>query len=283
MPAVSRTRRCLLIACRVTREPCVSSEIEHGRPAARRAIKARRVSSPRAKNTEAWARLCERKLLRDFRDIVLDVLHLLGPSPFVAAEGFESEIAGKLIESGFNQSQQSAPLRLLEPEFDQSSRSVGVFAALSGAIERFGMRPGKGEESFGLHFLDDGFPLDVLVSGIGHVAGGNLSCDKWPVELDAKPFPEFTIVGESAPDAGNRSVEFDAFFNAVSHKYATSRLHIISSEIKMQPDGCVFVPHSQKIRGTATPSRIVPHECCLPHAHVAGVRRSINFYQLLGL
>ena len=53
IPTLSRTRRCLVIACRVSLEPLVNWEIERGCPPESFVTKASRVSSPNAAKTGA--------------------------------------------------------------------------------------------------------------------------------------------------------------------------------------------------------------------------------------
>jgi hypothetical protein len=38
-------------------------------------------------------------------DIVLEVLHLFGPAPFIAAERFQTAVTGKLVEAGLGEHQ----------------------------------------------------------------------------------------------------------------------------------------------------------------------------------
>jgi hypothetical protein len=54
--------------------------------------------------------------------MVLDVLHLLGPTALIPAEGFEAAVAGKLIEAGLGDEKQSAGSGSLQPEFDERLR-----------------------------------------------------------------------------------------------------------------------------------------------------------------
>jgi hypothetical protein len=100
IPALSNTRRCLVIACRVSLEPCVSREIEYGRRSQSLATNDKRVASPKAANTSACVGRFAAKLLWLLRDIVLDVLHLFSPAAIVSAECFKPAIIGKLIEAG---------------------------------------------------------------------------------------------------------------------------------------------------------------------------------------
>src|SRR5580692_7299628 len=56
----------------------------------------------------------------------------------------------------------------------------------------------------------------MLVSRMGNLAASDLTGNKWIFDLDQEPFSEFAIVGERAPDAGYRSLEFNSFFDAIS-------------------------------------------------------------------
>src|SRR5579871_1185679 len=125
MAAVSSTCRCFRIACRVSRDPRVSCEIECGSPRASFATSASRVSSPSAKKTDASARRTAAVPLRFLRDIALDVLHLLRPAPFVTPESFQTQIRRQLVESRLDDAQQRAVLRLLQPELHQRLWIVG--------------------------------------------------------------------------------------------------------------------------------------------------------------
>jgi len=113
-----------VIACRVSFEPRVSWEIECGRRPESFATSAKRVLSPRAANTGAGfipreARRCAARPPPFLRDIVFDVLHLLGPTTLVSAEGVETAIFGKLVEAGLGDYQERARGSLLQPEFDE--------------------------------------------------------------------------------------------------------------------------------------------------------------------
>src|ERR1700733_8508418 len=100
IPAFSSTRRCLVIAWRVTFEPSASCEIDRRSPAQSLASSDNLVSSPRAAKTGACAR-CAATRLPALPDMALDVLHLLGPAPIVHAEGFRAPAARDLVEAGF--------------------------------------------------------------------------------------------------------------------------------------------------------------------------------------
>src|ERR1700728_1438007 len=113
-PARCSTRRCLVIACRVSREPTVNCEIAAGSPAQAFATSASLVSSASAANSTACAgrRACAR--LRLLRDIVLDVLHLLCPAAVVTAHRITAPFGGDLFESRLGNHKQRASRGLLQ-------------------------------------------------------------------------------------------------------------------------------------------------------------------------
>src|SRR5689334_21360562 len=94
-PTACKTRKCLVMACRVSFEPSVSWAMEQGVPCDSFATSDSRVSSPNAANTGACF------LLRVLCDIPLNVLHLLRPTTFVFAESLEPAGVRNFIESGF--------------------------------------------------------------------------------------------------------------------------------------------------------------------------------------
>src|SRR5580704_1951731 len=99
----SSTRKCLVTACRVSLVPAVSSAIEYRCPLHNFANSVKRVSSPRAAKTAAFARA----LLWVFADISLDILHLLFPSAVIPEEGLCPPLAGNLFKARFRHRQQS--------------------------------------------------------------------------------------------------------------------------------------------------------------------------------
>jgi len=103
IPARCNTRRCLVIACRVSFEPTVNSEIECGCPLHNFAISNSRVSSPKAAKIAARPRSAAVTLLWLLCDMALDVLHLLCPASIVHAKRFHASAGGNLIETGFAQ------------------------------------------------------------------------------------------------------------------------------------------------------------------------------------
>src|SRR5208282_5077540 len=106
IPTRSSTRRCLVMACRVSVDPLVSCEMEQGCPSMSFATKASRVSSPSAANTSAWVFCLVDLLLRRLCDIFLDVLHLLGPAALVPSERFEAAVAGEFVKAGLRNHKQ---------------------------------------------------------------------------------------------------------------------------------------------------------------------------------
>ena len=98
------------MAWRVSREPDVSWAMEWGWPPESLATSARRVGSPSAAKTYAWARRVAALLglgeglhrLRCGEDIGIDVLHLLGPAAAVAKEGFGAAFRRNVLEAGLD-------------------------------------------------------------------------------------------------------------------------------------------------------------------------------------
>src|SRR5712671_4231243 len=93
--------------------------MERGSPSLSFVIITRRVSSPRAAKTGAVASVLAVMTLCAFRDMVFDVLHLLGPATIIHAEGFEAAVAWDFVETRFREQQQRAGGGLLQSEFDE--------------------------------------------------------------------------------------------------------------------------------------------------------------------
>src|SRR5690606_3326999 len=230
-PASSSTRRCLLIAWRLRTLSRPSSVIERCARSPSLPTSARRVGSPSAANTTAapGARRDQRDRARRFRasldraslDMALDVLQLLCPAAGVHAEGLVAAVRGDSVETGFGHGQHGAVAVRLEADLDQGRRLAGVVHV---GLDRVRV-PGEREQSLGDHVPDHGAPLDVLVAGVGDVAAGFLAGGEGGLEFDPEPFAELAMVGERAPDAGNRRGQFDAFLDPVVH---------------VPPRGCVF-------------------------------------------
>src|SRR5690606_16534457 len=230
-PASSSTRRCLLIAWRLRALSRPSSVIERCARSPSLPTSDRRVGAPSAANTTAAAgarrdqrdRALRRRawLDRASPDMALDVLHLLGPAAVVHAEGLVAAVRGDAVEAGFGHGQQGAVAVWLEAEFDQRRDLAGVVHA---RLNRVRM-PREGEQPFGDHVPDHGAPLDVLMTGVRNVAAGFPAGSERGFEFDPEPFAEFAMVGERAPDTGNRRGQFHAFFDPVVH---------------VPPHGCVF-------------------------------------------
>src|SRR6185295_12319909 len=137
MPACSRTRKCLLIACRVRAEPCASSEIDRDDPPTNVPTRARRVASPRAAKIEARSSSSLRL------DMVGDVLDLLAPARFVHAVCLEAALLGDGGKARFGDDEQTTCTAGLEPEFDKRGRLLGI---VDRGVDGIGM-PGEGEEA----------------------------------------------------------------------------------------------------------------------------------------
>src|SRR6185437_3305981 len=91
-------------------------------------------------------------------------------------------------------------------------------------VEGFWMRPSEGKEPLAFHFLHDGFPFDVLVAGVGHVAARDLALHERAIDFHAKPLAEFAIVRQCPPDARDWRFQFDALLDSIAHLLATSTL-----------------------------------------------------------
>jgi len=81
-PALSRTRRCLVTACRVRLVPAVRREIDCGSPFVSLTSTDRRVSSPKAANMDAWVFDAAGRLCR-LSDMLCDVFKLDAPTALV--------------------------------------------------------------------------------------------------------------------------------------------------------------------------------------------------------
>src|ERR1035437_2409783 len=187
--------------------------MEQGSPPHSLATSERRVSSPSAANT--GARGCRFAIGRlwSLRDMGLDVLHLLSPAPVVAPERFKAPLAGNAFEAGLGEQKQSTVRRGLKPELHQRR---GFSRIVKRRVDRIRM-PGERKEPLGLHFLNDGFPLEVLIARISDVAARDLTRDKRAVQLHTKPFPKLTVISEGPPYPRNRRLELDMFLYLVGH------------------------------------------------------------------
>src|SRR5437868_6580736 len=172
----------------------------------------RRVSSPRAANTDARVFSPSNRLWRLF-DMPRDVSHLLAPTAVIHAERFEPAIAWDLVETRLDDAQQSPRRDALQRKLDERRRLTGIILV---RIDRVGM-PGEREQALGLHFLDHGLPSEMLITGIGYLPTRNPPWHKWPVQPYAEPRAELMMIGERPPDAGNRGPEFDGLFDAITH------------------------------------------------------------------
>src|SRR5215469_8323828 len=146
IPTLSKTRRCLVIACRVSLEPCVNWEIEEGCPPESFTTKDNRVASPNAAKTGACALPLAARLLRCFCNISLNVLHLFSPTTLIPAEGFKTKVAGDILETRLCEYKQRAGCSLLQPEFDKrGGECCLVSLCVIRLVQRFRMRPGEGK------------------------------------------------------------------------------------------------------------------------------------------
>src|SRR5205807_329211 len=137
-PASSRTRRCLVIACRVTRAPCVSPAIESRPRSPRRLTMRSRVSSPSAAKT------------RSGRNVFLDQLHLLGPPALVRREGLGAASRREAVEPALGQGELRSARHFLERELDQRHR---LFRVVEVRLDRERV-PAEGEDPLRLDAID---------------------------------------------------------------------------------------------------------------------------------
>ena len=121
----------------------------------------------------------------------------------------------------------------LSMKFDESGCFFGV---VDGDIDRIGM-PREGEVLFGVDGLNDGVEGEVLVAGMGDLAGRDFSDAEGGVEFDVEPGSEFVVVSNGAPDAGDGGFELDGFLDAIGRadRGACSGGH-------RQPPGCIIRP-----------------------------------------
>src|SRR4029077_1088915 len=77
--------------------------------------------------------------------------------------------------------------------------------------------PSEGKDSFGLHFLHNGLPIEVFVPGIRNLAARDLTRHKRAIQFHEKPLAKLTVVRKRMPDPRNWRLECNAFFNAVIH------------------------------------------------------------------
>src|ERR1700730_9293688 len=152
----------------------------------------------------------------------------------VHAEGFEPALARELVETRLDEAQQSPRRDAPQGKLDECWRLTGVVLF---RIDRIGM-PGEREQPLGLHFLDDRLPPDMFIAGIVYLPAGNLSRHKGPVQPDPEPRTELVIIGQRPPDAGNRGVELDGLFDAISHVQPHGCPRYNTLRQKAQPNGC---------------------------------------------
>src|SRR5437868_17517 len=117
MPACSRTRRCLVTAWRVTREPVARPVIDIGPRSHRRETSWSRVASPRAAKTAA-----EAFALRRTADVLREHFHHHAPTLLIVGEGFGAPLERDGIEAGLGEVEHDPVRRFLERENDEGGR-----------------------------------------------------------------------------------------------------------------------------------------------------------------
>ena len=100
--------QCLVTACRVSREPAVSWAIDADSPELSRATSASRVLSPSAAKSTACEGRPGRLRLGFFRDISLDILHLLRPAAVIPAQGVVAPFDRNVLKPRFGDYEQCA-------------------------------------------------------------------------------------------------------------------------------------------------------------------------------
>src|SRR6266446_9681868 len=200
-PALARTRRCLVTACRDRLVPVVSREMDCGLPLHSLVRTASRVASPRAANTTAGV-FCASDRLRRVFDMLRDVLDLLAPTAVIHAECFEPALARELVETRLDDAQQGPRRDAVQRKLDECGRLAGIVLV---RIDRIGV-PGEREQPLGLHFLDHGLPSHMLIAGIGYLPMRDPPRHEGPVQPDAEPRAELVMIGQRSPDAGYRGL-----------------------------------------------------------------------------
>lgn len=96
MPASSKTRRCLVIAWRLSVVPSVSRTIGRGPSCDRREMTFKRVSSPRAAKRGAGVRAGRLRGMDG--EILLDEFSLMLPAAIIGSEGLGAPRGGDFVE-----------------------------------------------------------------------------------------------------------------------------------------------------------------------------------------
>src|SRR3546814_13187633 len=119
------------------------------------------VGSPRAANTTAAVEARRDQRDRAVRrraslDMALDVLHLLGPTAVVHAEGLVAAVRGDAVEARFGHRPQGAVAAPLDAALDPARTIVGIVDA---RLHRLRM-PGEREQLLRSPFIDPPAPRD---------------------------------------------------------------------------------------------------------------------------
>src|ERR1700730_5405517 len=123
----------------------------------------RRVSSPRAANTDARVFSASEGLCC-LINMPRDVWDLLAPTAVIHPERLEATLAWQLVETRLDDAQQDHCRGALQCKLDERRRFTGI---VLGRIDRVRM-PGEREQPLRLHFLDHGLPSDMLITGMGY-------------------------------------------------------------------------------------------------------------------
>src|SRR5579864_9215368 len=117
------TRRCLVIACRVTAKPTASVVMDIGPESHSRETSRKRVGSPRAANTgaEPFGTAAALELLR-MNNVLFEQLHHHAPTLLVSRECFGPAGQRDVIEAGLRDGQSDAVRHFLESKDNQRGR-----------------------------------------------------------------------------------------------------------------------------------------------------------------
>src|SRR4029077_3384936 len=188
-----------------------------------------------------------------------DVLNLLAPTAVIHPERFETTVALQLVETRLDDAQQGSRRGDVRCKLDKAQRFPVI---VLGRIDRVRM-PGEREQPLRLHFLDHGLPSDMLIAGVGYLPTRNLPRHKRSVQTNAEPRAELMMISQGSPDAGDRGLEFDGLFDAITHAQPPGCSLGSPSRDQTQPFYCSFKrtmskacrPRSSAYRGEAAGAR----------------------------
>src|SRR5262245_60925277 len=121
IPASSKTRRCLVTACRVRLVPAVRREIDCALPFASLVSTDKRVSSPSAANTDARVLSAADPLSRLF-DMLFDVSELSAPAALIHTKRLVAAVTWQLVEARLDDAQQRPRCCFLQGKLNKCRR-----------------------------------------------------------------------------------------------------------------------------------------------------------------